>query len=189
MQILRRMRERCTLVIPPRTRAFGWFQRGFCPLLWRTGEIGENCSLRETSLSMNLTSAIGISTYTTAKIFMCLLAWCTSVVPLKLVLTTKHMVKQFARSVWSMLPLGGQSPSENWIPLQMRLYLSYILSRLAWAWDYGSTNSNIFIYIQITWCTQCIELYLYACKPTYIYANYTYITWFLSLYICMYYID
>lgn len=35
---------------------------------------GENCALREMSLSMNLTSAIGISTYTTAKIFMCLLA-------------------------------------------------------------------------------------------------------------------
>lgn len=76
-----------------------------------------------------------------------------------------------------MLLLGGQNPSEKWIPLPIRLYPSYILSSFGWA----CTNSEIYIYI-----------YMQKKKKAnpHVYADYTYIyiykIWFL--YVCFIYI-
>lgn len=58
-------------------------------------ETGENCSHIPWSLSMNSLSAIGFSTYTTAEVFMCFLALCTSVVPSNSVLINKHTINHF----------------------------------------------------------------------------------------------
>lgn len=58
-------------------------------------ETGDNCSHITWSLSMNSLSAVGFSTYTTAEVFMYLLALCTSVSPSKSVLIIKHMIKHF----------------------------------------------------------------------------------------------
>lgn len=66
-----------------------------------------------------------------------------------------------------MLLLGGQNPSEKWIPLPIRLYPSYILSSSGWACDYRGTNSEIYIYIY--------AIYIYICANPHVYADYTYI--------------
>lgn len=58
-------------------------------------EMGENCSHITWNLSMSSLSAIGVSTYATAEVLMCLLALCTSVSPSKSALTIKHMIKHF----------------------------------------------------------------------------------------------
>lgn len=47
MQILCRVRERCTFVIPLRTRDLDNFREDFGSLPERTGEVGENCCVTE----------------------------------------------------------------------------------------------------------------------------------------------
>lgn len=165
MPVLWGVRERCTFVIPLRTREFGYFQRGFWSAAARNRRNGGDLlSFRNGSLSMNLLSAAGISTCAAAEVFMCLLPWRPSVPPPKLALTTKHVAQQFAGSVENVLPLGGQSP-ENGLALQTRAEPSYTLSGLGWACGYGSTDSET-EYILKKMYAMCRIIFLHTCKPT-----------------------